>query len=397
MLALFVLEPSPVGADPVVSEETADSAASPSLSEENRQNLSIALSANVQNTSLMRQLLSGRQAIFFGRLEGESALYNITSFVGQNGMEIRQFRAGIAGVPPWWKSINYKVEVRYTKGDTSLGDAYVQHDFDNNGAIVLGNQESSQSLNASTGSLSELFMESPLPVSAFGLGNRLGASYDFHKYRGGGHVIVFTRSITNNNSKHGMAARGYYNPARSNTGLWHLGASIFRQKTGDSAEISTRPESHVTNIRLVDTGQFTDVDNETRYGIELAGAKGSVSGRFEAMMVEWDRSTGVRNRFAGAYLEAGFFPTGQAYRYRNGQFLRPELDPGETAWEIAFRLSWVDLNSHEVLGGKEFNAGAAINYYPIPNLRAQFNAILVNSDQPDSDGWLVQGRLQFNW
>jgi hypothetical protein len=125
-------------------------------------------------------------SFFFGRIEGEFALYNITSFTGQNGVEIRQFRAGWAGIPPWWKFISYKVELGYTKGSVRPGDVYIQHDFSNGSAVVLGNQGSSQSLNASTGSLSRLFMESPLPVSAFGLDNRLGASFDFHKHRGGG-------------------------------------------------------------------------------------------------------------------------------------------------------------------------------------------------------------------
>jgi phosphate-selective porin OprO/OprP len=367
------------------------------LPDENRQDLSIALSANVQNTSLLRQLLDGRHIVFFGRIEGEFAMYNIPFFSGQDGVEIRQFRAGWAGIPPWWKSISYKVEIGYTKGSVRPGDVYIQPDFSNGSALVLGNQGSSQSLNASTGSLSRLFMESPLPVLAFGLDNRLGASFDFHKHRGGGHVIAFTRSVTSNDSKRGMAARGYFNPARSNDGLWHLGASIFRQKIGDGIQVSSRPESHVTNIKLVDTGRLTDVDYETRFGIELAGATGTVTGRIEAMLADWQRSDGRHNRFAGAYIEAGFFPTGQAFRYRNGQFLRPQLDPGESAWEIALRLSWIDLNSDDVRGGEEHNAGLAINYYPAPNLRAQFNVIRVNSDQPDSDGWLIQGRLQFNW
>lgn len=383
------------GANAVESDEARPD---PSQSQqENRQDLSIALSANVQTASLMRQLLDGRNAMFIGRIEGESALYNITSFVDQNGIELRQFKAGIAGVPPWWKSISYKFEMTYSNGDLKLGDAYIQHDFDHGGSLSLGNQSSSQSLNANTGSLSRLFMEEPLVVSAFTLSDRLGLSYDVHKHRGGGHLVVFSRSTDNENFKSGMAARGYFNPTRSDNGLWHIGASFYRQKIGDGARISTRPESHVTDIRLVDTGQYSDVSHQTRLGIELAGAAGTVTGRIEAMLTEWKRHDGSTNRFAGAYLEAGFSPSGLPFRYRDGKFLRPQIGAGESAWEMAVRFSWIDLNSDDVQGGREFNSGLAINYYPVARLRVQFNAIVVNSDRPDSDGWFVQGRLQYNW
>lgn len=379
------------------SPALADSAEDSVRKAENRQDLSIALSSNVQNASLFQQLLEGRHAIFIGRLEADAAFYDIPSFDDQDGAEIRQIRLGFAGVPPWWKSISYKLEARYANNDIKLGDAYIQYDFPHGGALVLGNQSSSQSLNANTGSLSRLFMEAPLPATAFGLDNRLAASYDIHKDRGGGHLVVFTRSPANSDSKGGVAARGYFNPHRSNNGLWHIGASFFHQKVGDGIGISTRPESHVTDIKLVDTGRFTDVDYETRLGIELAGAAGTVTGRLEFMVTDWKRDDGHHNLFSGAYLEAGFSPTGLPFRYRDGQFLRPKINAGESAWEIAMRVSWVDLNSDDILGGKEFNAGLAANYYPLPGLRIQLNAIHANSDQPDSDGWVFQGRLQYNW
>jgi phosphate-selective porin OprO and OprP len=109
------------------------------------------------------------------------------------------------------------------------------------------------------------------------------------------------------------------------------------------------------------------------------------------------RQGGSRNRFAGAYLEGGYFLTGEPFRYRDGKFLRPALAQGKGAWELAYRWSWVDLDDGEVQGGEQRNLGLALNYYPAPQARGQLNLIQVNSERPGGDGLLFQARLQLNW
>jgi len=358
----------------------------------------MAIAENAQDTFLLRRLLRGRQFKFVGRLEGDAAGYNIESFVNQDGGEIRRFRVGLAGLNPWFENVSYKLEVDLSDGDSTISDAYLNFDFGDRGSLTVGNQDGSQSLSASTGSLSQLFMESPLPISALSLDKRIGIAYDRYRSNWGIHALLFGRDLNDQDAEHrGAALRGWFNPHRSNNGLWHVGGNLVREYVNSSNRLDTRPESHVTDIKLVDTGTYDDLVHQTRYGFEAAGASGSYTGRFELMMTEWDRTGGIRNRFYGAYLENGFYFTGQPFRYTDGKFVRPRLAPGETAVEMAFRLSWLDLNDGDVQGGEEFNVGAAVNYYTRRNLRYQLNVIQVNSDQPDSDGWLMQARIQYNW
>ena len=368
-----------------------------STTEKSHDQASLAISENTQGAFLLRDLLLGRQFQLFGKLEGEIALYDIASFVEQSGGEFRSFRVGIAGLNPWLENISYKLEFDLTDGDSSISSAYINADFGGLGFLTVGNQDGSQSLSASTGRLSQLFMESPLPIEAFGLGKRVGISYERHGERYGLYGLVFGRDL-NTDAKHkGVAARAYYNPVRSRGGVWHLGLSLIRENIRDTARLSSRPESHVTDIKLVDTGAFEDVASDRRLGFELAGARGSLTTRAEVMLNHWKRQDGSRNRFKGAYIEGGYFLTGQPFRYVRGKFVRPQLDSSRSAWELAFRWSWLDLNDGDVEGGEERNLGLALNYYPRPDLRGQLNLIHVNSDRPGSDGWLLQGRLQFNW
>ena len=367
------------------------------LSPQDRHKASIIIAENAQDADILRQLLQGRQLIFFGQLGGEYAHYDIPSFMDQDGFEIRNFRLGLAGLSPWFKNFSYKLEVDLADGSSTISDAYIHYRLSDKGSLTIGNQDGSQSLSGATGSLSLLFMEAPLPSDGFSLDKRVGISYDRNWPKSGLHLLVFGRDLNSDANHKGAAARAFFNPHRSAQGIWHLGANYVWQKNKGTARLKTRPESHVTDIRLVDTGEHNDVVSDHRYGIEIAGARGAFTTRIELFLNTWKREDGSHNDFAGAYLEGGYFLTGQPFNYINGKFVRPHLDGGRAAWELAYRVSWLDLNDGDVRGGEETNAGLALNYYPRPNLRGQFNLIHVSSDRPDSDGWLVQVRLQFNW
>jgi phosphate-selective porin OprO/OprP len=317
--------------------------------DENREVLSGEIAENTQTALSLKRLLLGRSYIFFGRLEGDGAIYSGDAFEGENGGEIRRFRVGIAGVLT--DHLSYKGELDLTDKSTTVSDLYLKLDTSLLGSLTIGNQFVSQNLAAMTGSLSLLFMEDPLPVSTFSLSRRLGVSQDYHTDRWGGHGMIFFRDPNNDAGDRGWAMRAYINPIQKNIGIAHVGFSAVREKMDDEARYRTRPESHVTDIRLVDTGQFQDVDYQNISGIEVAGALGSFTGRMEAFKSTWDRTGGVKNDFYGAYLELGYFLTGQSFNYRQGKFVRPNLDDGTHAWEIGFRASWVDLNDKEIQGG----------------------------------------------
>jgi len=364
---------------------------------DDRHTASTAASENLMDEHLLRELMHGRQLIFFGRLEPELAMYHVPALMGESGPGLRRFRMGIAGINPRWENISYKFELDLTDSNNTLAGAYLNWDWRQYGALTLGYQDVVQNLSAQTGSLSQLFMEAPQPVDTFSLSKRLGISYDLFGERSGIHAMAFGRDPNNDNDTRGYAGRAYFNPHRSGHGIFHLGGALVWENLDETVRLRSRPESHVTDVRLVDTGTFNDVDTQIHFSLEAAGAKRAFTTRMELFQTYWERTDGSRNTFNGAYWEGGYFLTGQSFNYRQGKFVRPHLIGPEGAWELGLRLSWVELNDADVNGGEERNAGIAVNYYPRSNLRGQFNFIQVNADQPGGDGYLAQWRLQWNW
>ena len=366
--------------------------------QEARQEIATEIAEGTQTAASLESLLLGRDYVFFGRAELEAAAYSGDIPSSENGADLRRLRVGIAGLGTFFDSVSYKFELDLTDGTNNLSDMYVQWDLPKQGAFRVGNQMVSQNLSAMTSSLSHLFMEEPLPVTAFSLSRRLAVSYDHDWRRFGVHGMLFTRDPNNEAGKYGWALRVFTKPIRGSGKIGHAGFSLVSEKMDREARYRTRPESHVTDIRLVDTGLFEDVQYQHVLGFELAGGLGPNSMKLELFRARWERDRGRSNTFNGAYLELGRFLTGQSFNYQRGKFVRPLLEPGARAWEVGLRASWVDLTERDVRGGQQVNVGAALNYYPRPDLRLQANLLRYRTDSVagDEQGWIVQAKLQFN-
>lgn len=384
--------------DPASPEGVVCDEPSESIRDEAQQEITTEIAEGTQTALSLESLLLGRKYVFFGRVEGEAVAYSGDIPSSENGAELRRLRVGIAGLSTFFDSVSYKFEFDLTDGTNNFSDLYVQWELPNQASLRVGNQRVSQNLSAMTSSLSQLFMEDPLPVSAFSLSRRLAVSYDENWRRFGLHGMAFTRDPNNDAGKYGWAFRAYTEPIRGFEQIGHIGFSWVSEKMDREARYRTRPESNITNIRLVDTGVYADVQYQHVFGTEIAGGLGATSMKLELFGARWERDGGVQNHFKGAYLELGRFLTGQSFNYKGGRFLRPVMEPGSRAWEIGFRASWVDLTDKDVQGGEQLNLGAALNYYARPDLRFQFNLLHFRTDTiaGDDAGWILQGRLQYN-
>lgn len=343
-------------------------------------------------------ILTRRGIIFFGRLELDGAAYSSGILEDDNGFDVRRFRLGLAGNIRVWPGWNYKLEFDLTDGENTLSDAYLSWRFKKWGTIRIGNQKVAQTLSGQTSSLSNPFMERPLPVLAFTLQRRLGLGWDTHLRNLGANITVFAGDPNESVGSQGWAARGYLNPSRAKYHVIHVGGSYLRLTSDDDARFSARPESHVTTTNLIDTGTWADVTESSAVGLELAAAKGPVTIRSEFYRTEWNRSGGDNPRFKGWYVDASWFLTGEKAHYREGKFIRPNISRGTGAWEVAFRFSTVDLNDKDVQGGKENNLAFGINWYSQTHWRFMGNLIKVKaSDGPygQQNPWIAQFRVQY--
>jgi phosphate-selective porin OprO/OprP len=341
--------------------------------------------------------LTKREIIFFGRFEPEAVRYTSGVLKDDSGIQMRRLRLGLAGHIARWPNWNYKFEIDLTDTENTLSDAYLSWYTHKWGTLRIGNQKVAQTLSGRTSSISIPFMERPLPILAFTLERRLGIGYDLHRKRGGLNTTIFAADVNKNVGSQGFAVRGYYNPTRQLSHVVHVGMSFVKFASSNDTQLRARPESNLTDTRLINTGVYRNVDSSSATGFELAGAWGPVTVRSEFYRATWGGKHSGKPEFDGWYAEGSWFLTGEMARYTEGKFIRPRILGDRGAWELALRYSTTDLNDQEVEGGWENNVSMGINWYSKNHWRVMANAIRVKSEGPqgEQDPWIIQTRVQY--
>lgn len=245
------------------------------------------------------------------------------------------------------------------------------------------------------------FMETALPASAFGPGRNFGISRQTaalnQRMTWALGTFLNTDSFSDvGNSKDQIDNANGWNITGRVTGLpWyenkgekllHLGLSYshqFRGREDFSIQLRTRPESRLSDDRLVDTGEFF-IDGGDLINPEFAFISGPLSVQGEYFHVFADADVLDNPDFWGFYLYGSYFITGEhrSYNKRSGTFfsVKPKhnFHPRKRewgAWELASRISYIDLNGAKIRGGEEFNFTAGLNWYFNKKTRLMINYI----------------------
>jgi len=348
-----------------------------------------------------------------GRLMFDGAVYNEDKRELGNGSEVRRARLDVEGFV--WNDWGYRFEVDFAGDEVELKDNFIEYRGFEPLRIRGGLIKESFSLEEQTSSLYITFMERALP-NALVPGRSLGINARTYRDTWTFGAGFFGEGSDDKNSGdqeidegYGISARGTYTPLVNPTELIHLGASLSYRKTGGDKKvrIRERPESHITSVRFVDTGDVEDVNATFGFGVEAAGVYGPFSLQGEYIRTSLDRDAGAPDLdFDGYYVYGSWFITGESRSYRNkiGEFGRTKPREivgmgGGGAWELALRYSNLDLTDGDFDGGKENNITFGVNWYATPNIRAMFNYIHVDSkkegvkDNPD----IFQMRAQIDF
>jgi phosphate-selective porin OprO/OprP len=205
-----------------------------------------------------------------------------------------------------------------------------------------------------------------------------------------------------------VAARVNWVPVSSEDGsrLVMAGCSyshIFSDAGG--LTIGTRPESRLVPA-LIQTPEILGIDGGDRLGVEVAWLEGSLSVQAEAIGVNIQRDQGFSDLlFWGGYAQVAYFLTGERRIYGRaaGAFGRviPQnpFRPSKRQWgafQLAARVSTLDLNDSDIRGGQELNFTLGLNWYLLANLRLSANYVHGRVfGQGDVD--ILQARLQVDF
>jgi phosphate-selective porin OprO/OprP len=176
-------------------------------------------------------------------------------------------------------------------------------------------------------------------------------------------------SVGDDNNSYSFDGRLVFAPMMGSNQL-HFGGSAHYRDLADSAtsvRYRQRPAVHATDVRFIDTGNI-GATAETGYGAEAAGIFGPFHLAGEAYWQNVSRA-GSDPTFFGAYLEGGYFFTGESRGYKSGKFDRVKVRKGfdQGGWgSLGANLRWdyLDLKDEGIVGGTQNAYQASLNWKP---------------------------------
>jgi len=324
----------------------------------------------------------------------------------QNGFEFRRARLFAEGTI--YERVKFKAQYDLAGGDADFKDVYVGL-LSDWGEVRFGHFKEYFSLEELTSSKYLAFLERSLPIEAFAPSRNSGVGV--HASRGdkvnwgvGAFYDADDFGVSTDEDNFNVTGRVAFRPIHEDGGkrMLHVGVSATQKDFASTARFRARPEAHFTT-RLIDSGRFA-ADSARIVDVELAGVFNRFWFAGEVLQSDVDAPLFGDPTFGGYYAQAGFFLTDDHRRYKTsaGAFDRQKPgaswleDGGKGAWEIAVRMSSLDLTDGGIAGGEQDDVTVGLNWYPNPATRLMINLVHADADlRGQADFVLVRWQVDF--
>lgn len=321
-----------------------------------------------------------------------------------NGVVIRRARLAIKTI--LHKNWYAEIDMDFAGSQLELKDAIIAYRNDARDInIKAGHFREGFSMETTTTSRYVTFIERSLP-SKFSPSRHLGFQFSYMKQKylfiGGVHFNTigdpeeteFAQAANKDNSideGYSLTGRFVYRPIYDNDKILHIGAAAsYRTPKTDlevtnSYRFSTRSISNINRKKYLDTDDILNVDSNTLFNVELAGAYKNIFFQSEYFNNDIKRTEGLTGvNLNGLYAQVGYLLGDGKYRYNKneGEFTQPGLgNKGE--WEAAFRFDYIDLNDEKaaIYGGAANAYTLGLNYYANTNVKFMLNYSYLDHDR----------------
>jgi phosphate-selective porin OprO/OprP len=326
------------------------------------------------------------QFAFGGRIQFDAGGFIQDKTSLGDGAELRRARIKSHGyVYDDWQ---YKLEVNFdTDSDVSITDSWLRYNGFKPFTVTLGHQKVPFSQQSMTSSNWQVFQERALLDAFIDTGEngrrRLGGVLGSHGDHWNLQLGVFAEGVATSGSEDedfGTAARAVWAPIAEDKRFLIFGGAIYYRDFNSPSELkfATTPEAHMADTDLVDTGQMTGVDDELLFNFDASVVWGPFHAQAEYTGAKVYQGGAANPYFYGYYAQAGWFITGESRNFdiKSGKYKRPKpTREGIGAWEVAVRWSYIDLQDKDILGGKERNFTAGLNWWVNQNVMFRFNYV----------------------
>jgi len=167
-------------------------------------------------------------------------------------------------------------------------------------------------------------------------------------------------------------------PEENENTVLHMGVSGRQGNVEDGQlQLRSKPEAFPAPY-FIDTGKFP-ADNTSMLGLEAYYRPRSFLVGGEYFLQHVDSPQENDPFFHGGNVVVSWLPTGETrvYNTRGGFFnqispLRPVFQGGPGAWEIVANMSYIDLDSRRINGGKFWRFTPMVNWHMSDNVRLEF-------------------------
>jgi len=386
----------------------------------------------------------------FGRIHIDAGTFNQdqdnkdTVGNARNGIDIRRARLGVEG--EGFETFFFRFDVDFVTFDSgsnptqssgkrpTIADAYL----DTQNLPVLGNMRVGHfrepfSLERLDSTNDMPFMERSNPVNALVPFRNVGAM-GFNWNEAETRTLAYGVFAENTNEfgeyshdRSGVALTGrttwlpWYDEHAEGRYLLHLGASYsYRRIGGRLVQFGTTPEvtfKQDTATTLFQTPRFVNtpviaMDDYHLAGVEATTMLGSLAIQGEYLFLMGNQIGNPNLFFHGGYLEAMYYLTGEHRNYNrklgnhgplqlHNNFFRVKTDEDIQsswgAWEATSRISTLDLNSHNIQGGKIVDLTVGLNWYYTTRSRVMFNYIHAFLDRKNLDSNADIFAVRYQW
>jgi len=349
--------------------------------------------------------IGGRFMEDFSFFSGGEDLETALGTTFDDGVETRRARIRVFGNLA--ENVAYKMEYDWAGGTGSLKDAYLKFKTQSVGNVLVGHQYEMMGMEQLTSSRFITFIERSSLTDAFMPERNAGISL----WRNNDD---YTASIgwfrdTNSQGKSGdestsFTGRFVYRPWIEDKGksLLHVGISASQRDTKGGVDYDARPDNHFIT-KFVDTTAIT-ADDAMLLALEIAFQEGPGHAMFEYAQADVSATTGTDPSFSGWSLQGGWFLTGESRGYKTGTAVFDRVKPtrnaltedGMGAWEIAGRISNLDLTEAAAVGDELDTMTVALNWYVNPNTRFMLDFTKADMDSFDSTT-IIALRMSFDF
>ena len=377
-----------------------------------------------------------------GRLQTDyDAINQDTAVTGQpdvSAAEIRRARLGVEGL--LYGDVEYKFEVDFAGDGTAIKDAYLEYIGLCEGlGIRVGNFKNFNSLEHMTSSRFITFMERAAFIDAFELDRQIGAgiiyAQEHYTVSFGGYGPHSDEQGEWLNDVRSGAARVTWAPINTDDhygehAVVHFGTSWRSRHGAEDLRADPIPandqlfqyRARGADLHLADRFIATPeiFDQDTFWGLESAVVWGPWSLQAEYARMYASLAPGFAGdnpTYNGWYVEGSWYITGETRTYKDGEFgrpkvLRPVLDGGPGAWQVAAKYDVLDLSDNAqtiatcALCGNQNTWLLGVNWWRNDYTRITFNVTQSKitggfmNGANENDGATITGfgaRAQVDW